>query len=53
MSAMTKDEVKKMCQEIADALNDQMKDMTDEEAQALLDGVSESFFRLGDNRKEH
>ncbi len=53
MSALNKDEFKKMCQEIADNINEQIKDMSDEEAQAFLDGVSESFFHLGDNRKEH
>ena len=53
MAIMNKDDFKAMCQEIADSINEQLKDMTDEEAQAFLDGMSESFFHLGDNRKDH
>lgn len=50
---LNKEEHKKMCQEIADSINEQIKDMSDENAQEFLDGLSESFFRLGDNREDH
>jgi hypothetical protein len=53
MAIMNKKEVEQMCQDIADSLNECLKYMTDEGAQQFLDGVSESFFRLGDNRADH
>lgn len=50
---MNKDQIKEWCQELADQINGQLKNMTDEEAQFVLDSLSESFFRLGDNREDH
>ena len=53
MSALDKKGYEKMCQEIADTINEQLKDMTDQEAENYLDTLSESFFRMGDNREDH
>ena len=50
---MSKEEVNKWCQDMADSLNEIVKEMSDEEAQLFLDNVSESFFRLGDDRADH
>jgi hypothetical protein len=51
--AMNKQEVEQMCEDIANEINKLIADMSDEDAQAALDNISESFFHLGDNRADH